>query len=134
MTDLTTLSEYGQKGVLALLSDSTNAERPGFTATEQKVAAGVRNLFARARNKRIIIATFASNIYRVQQIIDLAVEDGRKVAFRDGGTKSRQVPIWEKSNLTLEEAAAYSGIGINKLRSLSDKEHWRICIWLPENL
>ena len=81
MTDLTTLSEYGQKGVLALLSDSTNAERPGFTATEQKVAAGVRNLFARARNKRIIIATFASNIYRVQQIIDLAVEDGRKVAF-----------------------------------------------------
>ena len=79
--DLTTLSEYGQKGVLALLSDSTNAERPGFTATEQKVAAGVRNLFARARNKRIIIATFASNIYRVQQIIDLAVEDGRKVAF-----------------------------------------------------
>ena len=78
---VTDLSEYGQKGVLALLSDSTNAERPGFTATEQKVAAGVRNLFARARNKRIIIATFASNIYRVQQIIDLAVEDGRKVAF-----------------------------------------------------
>ena len=71
----------GQRGVLALLSDSTNAERPGFTATEQKVAAGVRSLFARARNKRIIIATFASNIYRVQQIIDLAVEDGRKVAF-----------------------------------------------------
>ena len=80
-TDLSTLSEYGQRGVLALLSDSTNAERPGFTATEQKVAAGVRSLFARARNKRIIIATFASNIYRVQQIIDLAVEDGRKVAF-----------------------------------------------------
>ena len=75
------LSEYGQKGVLALLSDSTNAERPGFTATEQRVAAGVRSLFARAQNKRIIIATFASNIYRVQQIIDLAVEDGRKVAF-----------------------------------------------------
>ena len=81
VTDLSTLAEYGQHGVLALLSDSTNSERPGFTATEQKVAAGVRNLFARARNKRIIIATFASNIYRVQQIIDLAVEDGRKVAF-----------------------------------------------------
>ena len=67
VTDLSTLAEY--------------AERPGFTATEQKVAAGVRSLFARAQNKRIIIATFASNIYRVQQIIDLAVEDGRKVAF-----------------------------------------------------
>ena len=77
VTDLSTLSEYGQRGVLALLSDSTNAERPGFTATEQKVAAGVRSLFARARNKRIIIATFASNIYRVQQIIDLAIESGR---------------------------------------------------------
>jgi ribonuclease J len=80
-TDLATLAEYGQRGVLALLSDSTNAERPGFTATEQKVAASVRSLFARAQNKRIIIASFASNIYRVQQIIDLAVEDGRKVAF-----------------------------------------------------
>ena len=79
-TDLTTLAEYGRRGVLALLSDSTNAERPGFTATEQKVAAGVHNLFTQARNKRIIIATFASNIYRIQQIIDLAVENGRKVA------------------------------------------------------
>ena len=89
VTDLTTLSEYGQKGVLALLSDSTNAERPGFTATEQKVAAGVRNLFARARNKRIIIATFASNIYRVQQIIDLAVEDGRiRVFHKPNGGQS----------------------------------------------
>ena len=79
-TDLTTLSEYGQKGVLALLSDSTNAERPGFTATEQKVAEGVRKLFVKAGKRRIIIATFASNLYRVQQIIDLAVESGRKVA------------------------------------------------------
>ena len=93
VTDLTTLSEYGQKGVLALLSDSTNAERPGFTATEQKVAAGVRNLFARARNKRIIIATFASNIYRVQQIIDLAVEDGRKVAFSGRSMVNKGGPL-----------------------------------------
>ncbi|MCI2046131.1 MAG: ribonuclease J [Faecalibacterium sp.] len=81
VTDLSTLAEYGQRGVLALLSDSTNAERPGFTATEQKVVESLRGLFARARNKRIIIATFASNLNRVQQIIDLAVEDGRKVAF-----------------------------------------------------
>ena len=72
-TDLTTLAEYGRRGVLALLSDSTNAE--------QKVAAGVHNLFTQARNKRIIIATFASNIYRIQQIIELAVQEGRKVAF-----------------------------------------------------
>src|SRR5699024_11995754 len=61
--------------------NSTHAERPGYTATEQKVAADVHNLFTQARNKRIIIATFASNIYRMQQIIDLAVQEGRKVAF-----------------------------------------------------
>ena len=66
--------------MLALLADSTNAERPGFTATEQTVAEGVRSLFARAKNRRIIVATFASNIYRIQQIIDLAIEYGRKVA------------------------------------------------------
>ena len=79
-TDLATIAEYGKKGVLALLSDSTNAERPGFTATEHKVAQSFANLFRQADKQRIIIATFASNIYRVQQIIDLAVENGRKVA------------------------------------------------------
>ena len=67
--------------MLALLSDSTNSERPGFTATEQKVAAGVRNLFARARNKRIIIATLLPTSTACSRSSDLAVEDGRKVAF-----------------------------------------------------
>ncbi len=81
VTDLSAFASYGEKGVLALLSDSTNAERPGFTATERKVVDSLRDLFHRGRNKRIIIATFASNLNRVQQIIDLAVEDGRKVAF-----------------------------------------------------
>ena len=80
VTDLPTIAEYGRRGVLALLADSTNAERPGFTATEQTVAEGVRRLFAKAGKRRIIVATFASNIYRVQQIIDLAIESGRKVA------------------------------------------------------
>ncbi|MFI3169761.1 MAG: ribonuclease J [Faecalibacterium sp.] len=79
--DLATFSAYGDKGVLALLSDSTNAERSGFTATEQTVKEGVQNLFARAGKQRIIIATFASNLARVQQIIDIAVAEGRKVAF-----------------------------------------------------
>ena len=79
-TDLAAFAEYGRKGVLALLSDSTNAERPGFTATEKKVAQSFASLFRRADKQRIIIATFASNLYRIQQIIDLAVENGRKVA------------------------------------------------------
>lgn len=58
------------------------------------------------------------------------LSDGTVLHQQDGGTKSRQVPIWEKSNLTLEEAAAYSGIGINKLRSLSDKEHCQFVLWV----
>lgn len=79
-TDLATIGDYGKAGVLALLSDSTNAERPGFTATEQKVSESFATLFNRAEKKRIIIATFASNLYRVQQIIDMAVAKKRKVA------------------------------------------------------
>ena len=58
------------------------------------------------------------------------LSDGTVLHQQDGGTKSRQVPIWEKSNLTLEEAAAYSGIGINKLRSLSDNEHCQFVLWV----
>ena len=58
------------------------------------------------------------------------LSDGTVLHQQDGGTKSRQVPIWEKSNLTLEEAAAYSGIGINKLRTLSDGEHCQCVLWI----
>lgn len=80
MIDLARLGEYGKKGVLALFSDSTNAERQGFTMSEKIVGETFRNLF-RNTQKRIIVATFSSNIYRVQQIIDAAVELGRKVAI-----------------------------------------------------
>ncbi len=79
-TDLATIGKYGQSGVLALMSDSTNAERGGFTMTEKKVSEAFATLFNQAVNQRIIIATFASNLYRVQQIIDMAVEKGRKIA------------------------------------------------------
>ncbi|MBQ1389439.1 MAG: ribonuclease J [Clostridia bacterium] len=81
MIDLARFGELGNKGVLALLADSTNAERPGFTPTEQTVRASFERLFARAEKKRIIIATFASNISRIQQIIYCAEKSGRKVAF-----------------------------------------------------
>ena len=80
MIDLARFCEYGKKGVLALLSDSTNAERPGFTMSERKVGESFELLFNKANNKRIIVATFASNIHRVQQIIDAAHDRGRKVA------------------------------------------------------
>ena len=57
------------------------------------------------------------------------LSDGTVLRQQDGGTKSRQVPIWEKSNLTLEEAAAYSGIGINKLREMSDSKDCTFVLW-----
>ena len=77
--DLQRFAEIGKKGVLALMCDSTNAERPGFTASERTVGKTFDNLFAAYRNKRIIIATFASNVDRVQQIINSAEKYGRKV-------------------------------------------------------
>ncbi|WP_308617932.1 ribonuclease J [uncultured Eubacterium sp.] len=80
MIDLPRFAEYGKKGVLALLSDSTNAERPGCTMSEKNVGESFELLFRKAKNKRIIVATFASNIHRVQQIIDVANARDRKVA------------------------------------------------------
>ncbi len=78
--DLARFGELGKNGVLALLSDSTNAERPGFTPSESIVGESFSNLFKKAENKRIIVATFSSNIHRVQQIVDEAVRCSRKVA------------------------------------------------------
>ena len=78
--DLARFGELGNKGVLALLSESTNAERPGYTATERKVGESFKSLFAGADGKRIIVATFSSNIHRIQQIINNAEAWGRKVA------------------------------------------------------
>ncbi len=78
--DLGRFGELGSRGVLALMADSTNAERPGYTPTERKVGESFDKLFAAAEGKRIIIATFSSNIHRVQQIIDCAESNGRKVA------------------------------------------------------
>ncbi|MGN0503959.1 MAG: RNase J family beta-CASP ribonuclease [Ruminococcus sp.] len=79
--DLSTFARLGDEGVLCLMADSTNASRPGNTPTERTVSDSFDNLFKKAANKRIIIATFASNVGRVQQIINCAHKYGRKVAF-----------------------------------------------------
>jgi len=78
--DLARFGELGNRGVLALMADSTNAERPGFTHSERMVGESFDQLFKKAEGKRIIIATFSSNIHRVQQIINCAERYGRKVA------------------------------------------------------
>ena len=78
--DLARFGELGKEGVLALMSDSTNSERPGSTMSERTVGESFEKLFSGAGNKRIIIATFSSNIHRIQQIVNLAVKYKRKVA------------------------------------------------------
>ena len=79
--DLSSFARVGDEGVLALLAESTNADRAGYTRTEQMVSESLDNLFKKAERYRIIIATFASNVNRVQQIINCAEKYGRKVAF-----------------------------------------------------
>ncbi len=78
--DITRIAELGKKGVLLLLAESTNAKKQGYSMSEKTVGAGLEDLFRKAENSRIIVATFASNIHRLQQIINAAEKFGRKVA------------------------------------------------------
>ncbi len=79
--DLPRLAQLGQEGVLALMCDSTNAERPGFTNSERTVGTTIDSIFADHRHCRILVSTFASNVDRVQQIVDSACKYGRKVVI-----------------------------------------------------
>lgn len=78
--DLHTLAEYGKRGVLLLLSDSTNVDRPGYTPSERAVLPRFEEIFNRAQ-RRIVVTCFASSIHRIQQILDIAHASGRKVGF-----------------------------------------------------
>jgi ribonuclease J len=78
--DLHTLAAYGKRGVLLLLSDSTNSDRPGYTESERAVRPRIEEIISRAE-RRVVISCFSSSIHRMQQIIDIAAEAGRKVAF-----------------------------------------------------
>ena len=84
--NLARFGELGRKGVLALLSDSTNAERPGSTPSERTVGESFTHLFNSASTRRIIIASFSSNIHRIQQIVDTAWRFGRKIAVSGRST------------------------------------------------
>ncbi|MBE6630337.1 MAG: ribonuclease J [Ruminococcaceae bacterium] len=81
MMNITRLGELGQEGVLMLLGESTNAERPGYTPSEKLVGRSLEYIFTSNPKKRIVIATFSSNVHRVQQIIDISAQHGRKVAI-----------------------------------------------------
>ena len=79
--DITRLGELGKEGIELLLCESTNAERPGYTPSERKVGKSLEYIFSTQSDKRIVIATFSSNVHRVQQIIDTSARHGRKVAI-----------------------------------------------------
>lgn len=81
MIDLARFAELGKEGVLCYMADSTNAIKPGYSASEKTVGASFETLFAKADKRRVIVATFASNIHRVQQIINVAVSQNRKIAL-----------------------------------------------------
>ncbi len=97
MINLARFAELGKEGVLALMADSTNAERPGYTSTEKNIDQSFERLFIKAKDKRIIIATFASNIGRIQQIINCAANYGKKVAF-SGRSMLNYVTIAQQMN------------------------------------
>ena len=79
--DFAALAELGKSGVKLMLSDSTNAERPGHTISERKVGESISRIFAAHANRRIIVATFASNLHRIQQILDISAANNRKVVL-----------------------------------------------------
>lgn len=86
--DLTRIAQIGNRGVKLMLGESTNVEREGFTISERKVGNTLERAFIENDDKRIIIATFASNIHRLQQITDVAIKQGRKVAFNGRSMKN----------------------------------------------
>lgn len=119
MIDLQRIAEIGKQGVLLLLCESTNVERPGTSMSEATVGRSMRTIFNENKDRRLIIATFASNIHRLQQIIDLAAEFGRKVAFSG------------RSMINVAECAARIGelkmdrsqiVDIEKVKNVDDKD------------
>ncbi len=117
--DLSRFAELGKEGVLCMLSDSTNAEREGYSASESKVGDSFGNLFSKAGKRRLIIATFASNIHRIQQIIDVAHKTGRKVALSGRSIEYVVKISTELGYLNIPEGLL---IGIEKINNYNDDQ------------
>ena len=119
MMNLARLGQLGNEGVLCLLSDSTNAERAGYTESERKVGESFENLFRKAGSRRLIVATFASNIHRVQQIINVAASLGRKVALSGRSLENVVEISRELGYLNVPDGII---IGIDAIRQYADDE------------
>ncbi len=117
--DLNEIAEYGKKGVLLYLGESTNIERAGYTMSENVVGTTLEHLFAENADRRLIIATFASNVHRLQQIIDIAVKYRRKVAL-SGRSMFNVVEAAAKiGEITIPEGAL---IDVEKTKNYFDRE------------
>ena len=121
MADLTRLGELGREGVLALLADSTNVERPGFTKSESSVGASFEALF-RGCDQRIIVTTFASNVDRIQQIINVAAKYGRKVAVTG---RSMEKVMRVSTELGYMQVPAGTVVDVNQIKGLPKN---KVCI------
>jgi len=117
--DLQRFAEIGKKGVLALMCDSTNAERPGFTASESTLTKTFDTIFSEHKNSRIIIATFASNVDRVQQIINSAYKFDRKVVVEG---RSMVTVIETASNLGVLNIPDNTLITVEQLKNYPEEK------------
>ena len=122
--DLKTIADLGSKGVLLYMGESTNIERPGYTMSEKVVAETLERLVAENSKRRIIIATFASNVHRLQQIIDIAARHNRKVAL-NGRSMLNVVDAAQKiGELSIPEGII---VDITKTKNLRDDEVLIVC-------
>ncbi len=121
MADLTRLGELGREGVLALLADSTNVERPGYSKSESSVGASFEALF-RTCDQRIIVTTFASNVDRIQQIINVAAKYGRKVAVTG---RSMENVMRVSTELGYMQVPAGTVVDINQIKAMPKN---KVCI------
>ena len=110
MMDLTRIGTLGKDGISLLLCESTNAERPGFTLSERTVGSSLERIFDKYSDRRLIVATFSSNIHRVQQIIDISAKNGRKVA------------VLGRSMVNVIGAAAAEGTALGRRRTWVARE------------
>jgi len=118
LLDFHKFSEYGDRGTLLLMSDSTNAEKGGFTYSEKEVRRAFEDIFSAAPG-RLIIATFASNIHRIQQVIDVAVKHGRKIAVCGKSMVSNAQIALDLGYLSLP---AKTWLSLDEIRKLPDRE------------
>ena len=118
MIDLARFGELGRHGVLALMADSTNAERAGMTPSERRVGESFEMLFKKAGDRRIIIASFSSNVHRIQQVIDVAVRNGRKVVVSGRSMENVTAKAMELGYL---KAPADTLIDVDRMRGIPDE-------------